>query len=228
MDNPSPTFPRKRSQSNGLIHDAAINNSPFSSELSHAGESSSPLQAVPIFKLKDPRPDTCIGLSDNSLIKVFEPGMRSSAARIFSFGLQDTAALVSGPHVIPLGLRFLFFIVEAKAGATGGNIYQAQNQAAVGGSTALQILRNLSELKYAQNLERKFIMAPTPARGHLRACPTSHQTWSFLHYGMPDLRIVGFISRDTTKRIFTWIALGRGGQPWKTTLGTFYAISRQC
>ena len=106
------------------------------SHLPHAAKSSSPLPAVPIFKLKDPRPDICIGLSDNSLIKEFEPGMRNSAARRFLFDLQDTATLISDPHVTPLGLRFPFLIVEAKAGATGRHLYQAQTQAAVGGSTA--------------------------------------------------------------------------------------------
>ncbi|KKK18783.1 hypothetical protein ARAM_005820, partial [Aspergillus rambellii] len=50
--------------------------------------------------------------------------------------MQDISTLISDPHVTPLGLRFPFLIVEAKAGATGGNLYQAQNQAAVDGAEA--------------------------------------------------------------------------------------------
>lgn len=108
-----------------------------------------------MFNLKVPRPDICIGLSDDTLAKDLEPGRGRSAARRFLFDLQDTSVLISDPHVTPMGLRFPFLIVEAKAGATGGNLYQAQNQTAVGGSAALQILWNLWELQYAQSLERE-------------------------------------------------------------------------
>lgn len=113
------------------------------------------MPATPVSKLKTPRPDICVGLSDESLVNDLEPKKGRSAARSFLLDLQDTTSLVSDPHVTPLGLRFPFLIVEAKAGSTGGNLYQAQNQAAVGGSTALLILRNLSELKSAQSLDCK-------------------------------------------------------------------------
>ncbi|KAJ9318472.1 hypothetical protein DTO271D3_1134 [Paecilomyces variotii] len=59
----------------------------------------------------------------------------------------DMCRLISDPYVTPSDLRFPFLIIEVKASATGGNLYQAQNQAAVGGSTALQILNNLSDLR---------------------------------------------------------------------------------
>ena len=153
MHNPPPTVPRKRNQANQILQGNAISDSPFSSDFSHATEPGSPLPTIPIFKLKDPRPDICIGLSDNSLVQDLEPERGTFAARSFLFDLQDTATLISDPHATPLGLRFPFLIVEAKAGATGGNLYQAQNQAAVGGSSALQVLRNLSKLTHAQNLE---------------------------------------------------------------------------
>lgn len=104
-----------------------------------------------MFNLETPRPDRSVGLSDESLVNNLEPKMGRSTARSFLLDLQDTTSLVSDPHVTPLGLRFPFLIVEVKAGSTRGNLYQAQNQAAVGGSTALQILRNLSELHSAQN-----------------------------------------------------------------------------
>lgn len=75
-----------------------------------------------------------------------EPKKGLNAARSFLLDLQDTSSLISDPHITPLGLRFPFLIVEAKAAATGGNLYQAQNQAAVSGSTALQILKSMSDL----------------------------------------------------------------------------------
>jgi hypothetical protein len=113
-------------------------------------------QPIPIFKLKDPRPDICVGLSDDYLVKALEPSKGRSTARSFLYDLQDTSTLISDPHLTPLGLRFPFLIVEAKAGATGGNLYQAQNQAAVGGSTAVQIFETLSDLHCAQSLDQKY------------------------------------------------------------------------
>lgn len=105
-----------------------------------------------MFKLKDPRPDICVGLSDESLANDLVPGKGRGIARSFLLDLQDTSSLISDPHVTPLGLRFPFLIVEAKSGATGGNLYQAQNQAAVSGSAALQILKNMSYLQSAPNM----------------------------------------------------------------------------
>ncbi|KAL6233951.1 hypothetical protein BDW75DRAFT_213503 [Aspergillus navahoensis] len=139
IHNPQPNIPRKRSQLHETIQHS-------SAEPSEIPESRFPLPTIPVFKLKDPRPDICVGLSDESIIIALEPWKGLNAARSFLLDLQDTSSLISDPHVTPLGLRFPFLIVEAKAGATGGNLYQAQNQAAVSGSTALQILKNMSEL----------------------------------------------------------------------------------
>jgi hypothetical protein len=76
--------------------------------------------------------------------------------RRFLYDLQDTSTLISDPQLTPLGLRFPFLVVEANAGATGGNLYQAQNQAAVGGSTAFQIFKSLWDLHCAQSLDQEF------------------------------------------------------------------------
>ncbi|KAI2709290.1 hypothetical protein CBS147332_6349 [Penicillium roqueforti] len=126
--NPQPTILRKRSQSYRLVFEIAASDR----HSSHAAGSGPPLPATPVFKLKTPRPDICVGLSDESLVNDLEPKKGRSAARSFLLDLQDTTSLVSDPHVTPLGLRFPFLIVEAKAGSTGGNLYQAQNQAAFG------------------------------------------------------------------------------------------------
>ena len=139
--NPRPTIPRKRSQPHQLIQNDAHIESTYV-----AGPT------VPIFKLKDPRPDICVGLSDESLTNALERTKGRSAARSFLFDLQDTSTLISDPHATPLSLRFPFLVVEAKSGATGGNLYQAQNQAAVSGSSALRIFQSLSDL-HAQRLD---------------------------------------------------------------------------
>ncbi|PWY73918.1 hypothetical protein BO83DRAFT_336834 [Aspergillus eucalypticola CBS 122712] len=127
--NPLSTVPRKRDRSHRIV----------------PGNTVEP--TIPIFKLKDPRPDICVGLSDENLANALVPKKGRSAARRFLVDLQETSSLISDPHVTPLGLRFPFLVVEAKAAATGGNLYQAQNQAAVGGSAALQILKNLLDLQ---------------------------------------------------------------------------------
>ncbi|RAK98808.1 uncharacterized protein BO80DRAFT_495344 [Aspergillus ibericus CBS 121593] len=130
--NARPIIPRKQSQPHQLAQEDAIDD----------GGSSSPDVAgvsVPIFKLKDSRPDIC------------------RAARSFLFDLQITSTFISDSHVTPVRLRFPFIVVEAKSGATGGNLYQAQNQAAVSGSTALRIFQNLADLHDAQGPSDKVL-----------------------------------------------------------------------
>ncbi|KAL5341188.1 hypothetical protein BJX70DRAFT_359040 [Aspergillus crustosus] len=146
--NPQPTVPRKRSQPHEALQSA-------STHPSQVFESGFIPPAIPVFKLKDPRPDICVGLSDESMIIALESKKGHNIAKRFLLDLQDTSCLISDPHVTPLGLRFPFLMVEAKAGATGGNLYQSQNQAAVSGSTALQILKNLSDLQCALDLDRE-------------------------------------------------------------------------
>ncbi|KAL3474376.1 hypothetical protein BJX99DRAFT_260477 [Aspergillus californicus] len=118
-----------------------------STHLSNPSESAFSLPIVPIFKLKDPRLDICVGLSDESLIEDLETKKGHNIARRFLLGLQDTSSLISDPHVTPAGLHFPFLVIETKSGATGGNLYQAQNQAAGSGSTALRIMQNTLELQ---------------------------------------------------------------------------------
>lgn len=148
VHNPRPTIPRKRSQLYQLLQENAATDSLYPSP-----DSSRAIEpAIPVFRLKDPRPDICVGLSDDSLADALELAKGRDIAQSLLLDMQDTSTLISDPHVTPLGLRFPFLIVEAKAGATGGNLYQAQNQAAVGGSTALLILKRLSDLRDSLDL----------------------------------------------------------------------------
>ena len=57
--------------------------------------------------------------------------------------LQDDCRVLSEPHQAQIGLRFPFLVVESKGGAAGGNMIWAQNQAAVDGACALNILGDL-------------------------------------------------------------------------------------
>ncbi|PYH99754.1 hypothetical protein BO71DRAFT_313111 [Aspergillus ellipticus CBS 707.79] len=200
--NPRTTIPRKRNQSHRPLEEGVTPDSLHGSP--------HPLQAtektVPLFKLKDPRPDICVGLSDDSLWNALEPKKDRTVARNFLFDLQNTSSLISDPHVIPLGLRFPFLIIEAKSAATGGNLYQAQNQAAVGGSTAIRILKSLSAIGSSeQEAEDNGMSAELPHfEPHMVFSVTTegpiHELW--LHFQMPQ------------EDDFSMVCIGA----WRTTL----------
>lgn len=59
--------------------------------------------------------------------------------------LQDRSHVLSEPHQVQIGLRFPLLVVESKGGAGGGNMIGAQNQAAVDGACALNILGDLEQ-----------------------------------------------------------------------------------
>jgi hypothetical protein len=171
-------------------------------------------QPIPIFKLKDPRPDICVGLSDDYLAKALEPSKGRSTARSFLYDLQDTSTVISDPHLTPLGLRFPFLIVEAKAGATGGNLYQAQNQAAVGGSRAVQIFETLSDLQYVLGIwPRNMREASRAVTYRSNIPPMSCYTWPFLSPLRGQSTNCGCILEDLVKKTSIWGAEGPGEQP---------------
>lgn len=87
-------------------------------------------------ELKTPRPDIFVAFSERAF---------GSSADTLLFQLQASGNLVSDP-TLAAGLRFPFLVVETKSAATGGTIYQAQNQAAVGGACMLNCLLRLDEL----------------------------------------------------------------------------------
>ncbi|PYI02887.1 hypothetical protein BO78DRAFT_389910 [Aspergillus sclerotiicarbonarius CBS 121057] len=95
-------------------------------------------------KVKDPRPDICVGVRAKALEKALAPTKGNEASNLLS-KLQDNAELISYPYPNPIGLKFPFLVAETKSGATGGNLFQAQNQAAVGGSGALRMFTSLSQ-----------------------------------------------------------------------------------
>ncbi|KAE8153155.1 hypothetical protein BDV25DRAFT_169490 [Aspergillus avenaceus] len=187
VHNPRPTIPRKRGQLHQL-NTATDSLYPFP-DPSYAIE-----PTIPVFRLKDPRPDICVGLSDNSLADSLEHTKGRDIAQSLLLNMQDTSTLISNPHVTPLGLRFPFLIVEAKAGATGGNLYQAQNQAAVGGSTALLILKSLSDLRDSQDSVEASNKSDPAIKLNLAFSVTTegpvHELW--LHFRKPneDLQMV--------------------------------------
>ncbi|PKY01711.1 hypothetical protein P168DRAFT_54762 [Aspergillus campestris IBT 28561] len=210
VHNPLPMIPRKRNQSQQTLpRNRMTDNLHPSPHSLHRVEST-----IPIFKLKDPRPDICVGLSDDSLSGFLGTEGGRGAAQNFLFDLQDTSTLISDPHVTPLNLRFPFLIIELKSGATGGNLYQAQNQAAVGASTALQILKNLAELRDTQDLDDENREGVEESRESTQAMTsiTSNMVFSITTEG--PIHELWLHFRRPNKYDFYMVCLGI----WRTTL----------
>ncbi|KAL8721196.1 MAG: hypothetical protein Q9225_002082 [Loekoesia sp. 1 TL-2023] len=105
-------------------------------------------------KDKTPRPDISIGLRNDVVVDTLQSqGLTEFEANDFLEYLQETKArnrsepiLCSKPTQRALHIRFPFLLVEGKAYATGSPVYDAQNQAAVSGACALEILHDLDDL----------------------------------------------------------------------------------
>ncbi|MCJ1344521.1 hypothetical protein MMC31_002724 [Peltigera leucophlebia] len=104
--------------------------------------------------IKTPRPDISIGLRNAVLINALQSqGLTKLEANNLLEDLQETKArnrsepaLCSKPTQRALDIRFPFLPVEGKAYATGNPVFDAQNQAAVSGACALNILHDLDDL----------------------------------------------------------------------------------
>lgn len=104
--------------------------------------------------IKTPRPDISIGLRDAVVLSALQSqGLTKDSAEEFLECLQEAnarnrsePALVSMPTQRAEDIRFPFLLVEGKAYATGKPVYDAQNQVAVAGACALNILHDLDHL----------------------------------------------------------------------------------
>lgn len=85
-------------------------------------------------RISIPKPDITLGLAYTSFARL--------QGKLL-WNLQDSNQVLSEPHQSAIGLHFPFIVVEAKGLAIGSNMFGAQNQAAVDGACALNILRGL-------------------------------------------------------------------------------------
>ncbi|KAI9367802.1 hypothetical protein BJX61DRAFT_537761 [Aspergillus egyptiacus] len=98
---------------------------------------------------ENPHPDISVGLTNESLIEALEPLINDEAEELLT-SVQEKA-LNSDPHVGLSGLEFPFLLVEVVSAPDGGNLYQAQNRAAVSGTAAIQLRQFKSERDYIPN-----------------------------------------------------------------------------
>ena len=104
--------------------------------------------------IKTPRPNISIGLRNAMVVNALQlQGLTNLEAKNLLEDLQETKArnrskpvLSSMPTQRALDIRFPFLQLEGKAYATGNPVFDAQNQAAVSGACALNILHDLDDL----------------------------------------------------------------------------------
>ena len=104
--------------------------------------------------IKTPRPDISIGLCNAVVVNALHSqGLTKLEANHLLEVLLETKArnrsepaLCSKPTQLALDIRFPFLPVECKAYATGNTVFDAQNQAAISGACALNILHDLDDL----------------------------------------------------------------------------------
>ncbi|KAH8707561.1 hypothetical protein GQ44DRAFT_628523 [Phaeosphaeriaceae sp. PMI808] len=84
-------------------------------------------------RVSTPKPDIVVGLDHVSFSQL--------QGRIL-WDLQDSLQVLSEPHQSTINLHFPFLIVEAKGLVIGSNMVGAQNQVAVDGACALNILHD--------------------------------------------------------------------------------------
>ena len=109
---------------------------------------------IPQWDIKTPRPDISIGFSDAAVVDALQLlGLTRKDAKDLLIALAVPDARNGGKPLLCFGcakqelqIRFPFMLVEGKSYATGRTIYEAQNQAAVSGACALEILHRLDDL----------------------------------------------------------------------------------
>ncbi|KAH8725165.1 hypothetical protein GQ44DRAFT_616534 [Phaeosphaeriaceae sp. PMI808] len=140
------------SDSQLLLQSAPIlSKSPPPTETSETTTAASLLEDDSADALKNSKPDISIGFDRDGF---------SELHRRLLAELQYEGQLLSEPHAPQLGLHFPFLIVEAKGLTTSGSMIGAENQAAVAGACAINILHALAGLASDPSLDNTAALEP--------------------------------------------------------------------
>ena len=166
----APPLPKRQQQSvsqayvspqSSDVVDLTLDNRPTQSDTMPPSEPYLRLQRVKeTSPIKTPRPDISMGTKEAALISALSAlqsqNLNNTEARRFLKKLENTTPSERGGPTEPLliavptqrasDLVFPFAVVEGKAYSTGKQIFEAQNQAAVSGASALKIQLSLNEL----------------------------------------------------------------------------------
>ncbi|KAL9045375.1 MAG: hypothetical protein Q9206_007306 [Seirophora lacunosa] len=97
--------------------------------------------------VKTPRPDFSCGLQNVTIANALQNrGLNKSRADDLLDALQLQGKVFSNPTQQFLDLRFPFLVIEGKAYTTGRTLFEAENQAAVSGSSMLIVQQQLTDL----------------------------------------------------------------------------------
>ena len=123
------------------------------SQVPSPGTSQSPMAPPPVENrpsrqtLKTPWPDVTVGLRHSIVADALvKRGMGVIQASDFIKELQEERKLLSSGMAALFNMRFPILIVEGKAYTTGANAFEAQNQAAVGGSCMVDLQQRFTDL----------------------------------------------------------------------------------
>ncbi|KAL8917752.1 MAG: hypothetical protein Q9172_005701 [Xanthocarpia lactea] len=105
------------------------------------------LQLVQDGAVKTPRPDFTWGFYQSAITDaLMGRGLSELQTSGFLAALQREQMLCSDPTQHFLDVRFPILVIEGKAYATGKTLFEAENQAAVSGSSMLNVQRQLASL----------------------------------------------------------------------------------
>ncbi|KAL8783257.1 MAG: hypothetical protein Q9213_004769 [Squamulea squamosa] len=105
------------------------------------------LQSIQDGAVKTPRPDITWGFHRSAITNALKKrGLSEYQANRFLEALQREQKLCSDPTQHFLAVRFPILVIEGKAYATGKTLFEAENQAAVSGSSMLILQRQLEHL----------------------------------------------------------------------------------
>ena len=114
--------------------DPADDDLPKTPMFSMPSATSSDVSFVDPYSFTTPRPDVTLGLAHRS----FNRPQRTALMM-----LQDKRFVLSDPRQTQIGMRFPFLVVNSARDEAGGNMMETENQAAVAGGCALNILGDL-------------------------------------------------------------------------------------
>ncbi|KAL8802825.1 MAG: hypothetical protein Q9182_003585, partial [Xanthomendoza sp. 2 TL-2023] len=106
-----------------------------------------PVQPVHDGAVKTPRPDFTCGLRHSVIVEALaDLGLDQTVSNDFLRVLQLNKRLCSNPTQHFIAIRFPFLVIEGKAYTTGKTLFEAENQAAVSGSSMLNLQQQLASL----------------------------------------------------------------------------------
>ncbi|KAL8979860.1 MAG: hypothetical protein Q9205_004905 [Flavoplaca limonia] len=102
--------------------------------------------------VKTPRPDFTCGFRNRTVTKaLLDRGLNPSVTADLLEALQLDKRLCSNPTQHFFELRFPILVIEGKSYSTGRTLFEAENQAAVSGSSMLNLQRQLTKLHDSVN-----------------------------------------------------------------------------